>query len=126
ELRESVAKGGAPEFDQGAVACVFNDLRRCEKKLKAVIKSQPRSDDAFRSHDLLANAYLRQGKYRKALAQVDAMLGLRPEATDAKNDHSLLAILGKSPDQKVVRRVSTVVELQENGPPISINGVQAT
>src|SRR5258708_21701315 len=77
ELRDFVAKGGAPKFYQGAVACVFNDLQQCEKKLKTVINASPRSDDAFRSHDLLANAYLRQGKYRKALAQVDAMLALQ-------------------------------------------------
>lgn len=126
DLRDSVARGGAPEFYQGAVSCVFNDLLRCERKLKAVIKSNPRSDDAFRSHDLLANAYLRQGKYRKALAQVDAMLALRPDAADAKNDHPLLALLGEFPDQTVLRRVSSTVDLQENGLPISINGVGAT
>ena len=126
ELRNAVVKGGASEFYQGAVACVFNDLRLCEKKLRTVVKSAPRSDEAFRSHDLLANAYLRQGKYRKALAQVDAMLQLRPDAADAKNDHPLLAMLSKFHDQKVVRKPSTTVDLQENGLPISINGVQGT
>lgn len=126
ELRDSVAKGDAPKFYQGAVACVFNDLQLCEKKLKAVIKSSPRSDDAFRSHNLLANAYLREGKYRKARAQVDAMLVLRSDAADARNDHPLFAMLSEFTDQKVVRRVSTTLELQENGLPILINGVQAT
>ncbi len=50
----------------------------------------------------------------------------RPDAADAKNDRPLLTLLGEFPDQKVVRRVSAIVDIQENGLPISINGVQAT
>ncbi len=37
ELRDSLAKSTAPVFYQGAVACAFNDLHRCEKKLALVI-----------------------------------------------------------------------------------------
>jgi len=43
ELRDSVQKGAAPLFYQGAVACAFNDLHDCEKKLAKVIKSEPHS-----------------------------------------------------------------------------------
>jgi hypothetical protein len=108
------------------VACAFNDLRRCEKKLGAVIKSRPQSDDAIEAHKLLASAYLRQGKYREALAQVNAVLALRPRDSDAQGDDlSLLAALRGSPDQEVVRRRSALLEPRD-GLPISINGVQAT
>jgi len=125
ELRDSVAKGGASLFYQGAVACAFNDLHRCEKKLGAVIKSHPKSDDAFQAHDVLANVYLRQGKYREALAQVDALLAVRPGDSDALGDRPLLAALGEFPDQEVARRRSTTLQLQD-GLPVSIHGLKAT
>ena len=49
ELRDFIEKEGASAFYQGAVACVFNDLRRCDKKLRAVFNSAPRSDESRRS-----------------------------------------------------------------------------
>ena len=125
DLREAVTKG-APVFYQGAVACAFNDLHRCEKKLRAAIKSGPQSDEALEAHRTLASAYLRQGKYREALAQVDAVLALRPGDSDAGNVRPLLATLSEFPDQEVMRRPSTALKLHDEGLPISINGVQAT
>lgn len=126
ELREIVAKSRAPVFYQGAVACAFNDLRRCQKKLAVVIRARPQSEDAFEAHGLLASAYLRQGKYREALAQTDAVLALKPGDSSAQDDRALLAALSGFPDQAVVRRIPTTVQLQDAGLPISINGVQAT
>jgi tetratricopeptide (TPR) repeat protein len=126
DLRDAVTKGAAPVFYQGAVACAFNDLHRCEKNLRAAIKSRPQSDEAVEAHRTLASAYLRQGKYREALAQVDAVLALRPGDSDAGNVRPLLATLSEFPDQEVVRRPSTTLKLHDEGLPISINRVQAT
>jgi tetratricopeptide (TPR) repeat protein len=124
ELGDAVAKGAA-DFYEGAVACAFNDPHRCEKKLKSVIKSQPKSDEAFHAHEILASAYLREGKYRAALAQVDALLALRPGDSDAQNTRPLLATLSEFPDQQITKRASTTLQLEENGLPISIHGVRA-
>jgi predicted aspartyl protease len=126
ELRDAIAKGGASTFYQGAAACAFNNLHRCEKKLGSVIKSRPQSDEAFRAHEILASAYLREGKYRNASAQVDALLALRPGDSDAQNTRPLLATLSRFPDQQISHRGSATVQLQENGLPISVNGVQVT
>jgi predicted aspartyl protease len=126
ELREVVVKGGASGFYLGAVACAFNDLQRCEKKLKSVIKSHPQSDENFHAHEILASAYLREGKYRAALAQVDALLALRPGNSDAQNTRPLLATLSEFPDQQITKRASTTLQLEENGLPLSIHGVRAT
>ncbi len=126
ELRDSVSRGAAPVFYQGAVACAFNDLHRCEKKLAPVIKSPRQSGDAIEAHRLLASAYLRQGKYREALAQVNALLALSPGDSDVRDDRPLLAALNEFPDQKVVSRSFTTLELQDAGLPILINGNQAT
>ena len=125
ELRDSVAKGTAPAFYQGIVACAFNDLRRCDKKLRAVFHSATRSDEAVEAHRILASAYFTHGKYKKALAQVDAILALRPTDSDALGDRPVIAVLAETPDQQLVGR-QTAVELQDGGLPFSINGVRAT
>jgi predicted aspartyl protease len=126
ELRDAVAKGGAPVFYQGVVACAFNDLRRCEKKMGAVIRSNSNSDEVIKAHKHLASAYLTHGKNREALAQIDVVLTLKPDESDARNVRPLLAALSEFPDQEVARRASTTLDLQEAGLPITINGVQAT
>lgn len=106
-LRDAVRKTDAPLFYRGAVACVFNDVRQCEKNFKAVIGSQPRSEQAHAAHSLLAAVYLRYGQYRKALSQVDGMLVLEPDDSDAKSVRPLLAALNRSPDQSIGRRHSS-------------------
>lgn len=125
ELRDFVGEGRASAFYQGAVACAFNDLRRCDKKLRAVFSSAPRSDEVVEAHRILASAYFTHGKYKKALAQVDAILALRPNDSDALSGRPVIAILAESPDQELAGR-HTTVELRDGGLPFSINGVQAT
>ena len=100
ELRESVVKGTAPVFYQAAVACAFNDLPRCERKLAHLIKSAARTDDAIEAHRLLAASYFRQGKYREALAHVDALVALRPQDSDIRDDRPVLAALHNFGDQE--------------------------
>ena len=126
ELRDFVANRTTPLFYQGAVACAFNDLQRCNEKLKFVINSDPQSDKAVEAHRLLASAYFRQGKYREALTNVDAVLALRPEDSDAGDERPFLAALGGFPDLAVTRRRLTTLQLQEAGLPFSISGVTAT
>ena len=125
ELRDSIGKGGASAFYQGAVACAFNDARRCVNKFREVFNSAPKSDEAVEAHRTLASAYFTRGEYRKALAQVDAILALRPTDADALGGHPVLAALADTPDQRIAGR-HTTLQLQDGGLPFSINGVQAT
>lgn len=115
-----------PLFYQGAVACAFNDLRKCERELARVIKTEPQAENAIEAHRLLAAAYFRAGKYRDALTHVDAILAVRPDDSGVKEDRSLLTALHDSADQTVIRRASTTLELQDAGLPIEVNGVQGT
>jgi Aspartyl protease len=123
ELRDSVSKGGASAFYQGAVACVFNDVRGCERRFRDVFHSVP-SDDAVEAHRILASAYFTHGAYKKALAQVDAILALRPTDGDALGGRPVLAALSDTPDQQLAGH--TTVQLEDGGLPFSINGVHAT
>ncbi len=125
ELRDSVRKGGASAFYQGAIACAFNDVHRCEKKFRDVFNSAPKSDEAVEAHRILASAYFIHGEYKKALAQVNAILTLRPTDADALGGHPVLATLADIPDQRISGR-HTTVQLEDGGLPFSINGVHAT
>ena len=125
ELRDSIREGGASAFYQGTIACAFNDVRRCEKKFRDVFNSAPRSDEAVEAHRTLASAYLTHGEYKKALAQVDAILALRPTDADALGGRPVLAAFADTPDQQIARR-HTTVQLEDGGLPFSINGVHAT
>jgi predicted aspartyl protease len=126
ELRDAIAKGNAPLFYQGAVSCAWNDLHRCEKKLGGVIKSRPQSDEALQAHRLLTYAYLRRGKYLRALAQADAVLALKPGDSEVQGDRPLLAVLSELSEQEVAHGHVTTLKMQEAGLPIAINGVPAT
>ena len=125
ELRDSVGEGGAPAFYQGAVACAFNEERRCEKRLADVFNSAPRSDEAIEAHRILASAYFTRGEYKKAVTQVDAILSLRPTDADALSDQAVFSALADTPDQQIAGR-HTTVQLEDGGLPFSINGVHAT
>lgn len=125
ELRDSVEKHGAPPFYQGAVACAFNGLRRCEMDFRGVFKASPSSYEAIEAHRILASAFFIHGKYKKALAQVDALLALKPADSDALSDRPVFAILARSPDLKFAGR-HTTVGLRDGALPFSINGVHGT
>jgi predicted aspartyl protease len=59
------------------------------------------------------------------LAQVDAILALKPTDADALGGRPVLAALAGTPDQRIAGR-HTTVQLQDGGLPFSINGVHAT
>jgi predicted aspartyl protease len=125
ELREAVNKGGAPVFYQGIVACAFNDLRQCEKKLQSVIKSAPNSTDARQARTTLAAVAFRSSRFRDALSQVDAMLKVNPEDA-VKDARPLVAALARLPNQSLIKRKPSKVPLHAWGDdlaiPFTING----
>ncbi len=129
ELGEAVNRGGAPIFYQGIVACAFNDLPQCEQKLDSVIKSAPDSTDARQARTTLAAVYFRNGRFREALSQVDAMLLANPEDA-VKEARPLVAALAKLPHQSVTRRKPSKVPLHAWGDELAIsftiNGRPAT
>ncbi|HTS37062.1 MAG TPA: pepsin/retropepsin-like aspartic protease family protein [Candidatus Solibacter sp.] len=125
ELRELISKQKAPIFYQGVVACAFNDLRRCEKILARVWRAAPTSEESMEARRTLASAYFTHGKYRRALAEVDAILKIKPADSDAVSGRPVLGVLAEYPDQEIARRHVTV-KLHDGGLPFSINGVQAT
>jgi predicted aspartyl protease len=126
ELRDVAAKTSVPLFYQGAVACAFNDLPRCQQLLDSLLKGSPDSEDAVEAHRTLASAYLRVGKYSQALLHVDALLSIRPDDSDALSAHPLLKLLGEYPEQQATQRGRTRLRLTESGVPVSIHGIKGS
>lgn len=109
ELRDEVQKKPAPLFYQGVVEAVFNDSVLAEKHLQQVINAAPKSEAAYRAHDLLTSLYLRSGKYQAAFLQNAQMLRLRPNQNDSQMMNGLLTILEKYPNQRVIKRVPSKI-----------------
>ncbi len=126
QLRDAIAGSRAPVFYQGVMECAFNRLPRCQKILRVLLNSHPPVEEAVEAHRILASAYFREGKYKTALEQADALLALQPDDADMKGDRPLLTILSSFSDQVVTSKAHSVLNLDEHGLPIVINGAHAT
>ena len=130
ELRDAAARVAAvPPFYRAAIACAFHDASRCESTVQTALATGPTTTQAYELHELLSQFYFRAGRYRRALVEVDAMLAIRPGASDVLNARPLLAVLSREEDQETVSRAPSVLAVHvshENFPvPISINGKAA-
>jgi len=130
QLREQVARGDASLLCKGALDANSEKRVAAERELKAVIRQQPHSASSYDALGTLVNMYFREGRYRRALSQLNQMMVEKPNAKDTKNMHSLFAVLAQYPDLTVASSKSATVrsETIENNifVPITVNGVGGT
>jgi Tfp pilus assembly protein PilF len=105
----------------------FNDRKNAEENLDRTIRLKPNSVEAEEAHEILANVYIRFGKYRDAVRQLGAALTIKPENADAKNARALFAAWSKYPDQHTERLKpgSVHADVSEHGGvrlPVTIHG----
>jgi predicted aspartyl protease len=129
DLRSAVDKD-SPVFYRAAVDCTFDDVHHCEKEAAELFQIDPHSDESREARDLLASVYLRYGRFREALAQVDAALTFDPENSQAKNIRPLLQALAKFPDESTNPiQYSRLKWKRQDGHlavPVTIDGKEAT
>jgi predicted aspartyl protease len=127
-LRDAVQHTSAPLFYRGAVEVSQNKIKEAQKDLHAVIRAEPHSKDAYEAHDLLTNLDFRNGLYREALAEAQAQLAEKPNASDVKNALPLFNALSRSPDMTVVKRRRSTLHVNQNDYllPFKLNGRDAT
>ena len=120
----------APALYRGAVACAFNDVHECEKTLRSIIGSNPRSEQAAEARGLLLSLYHRAGHFRQALAEIEALLAAYPDNDSLKSARGLFGALGQYPDQSVARRQRSTISYRVKGGnlfvPVSIRGHPAS
>ena len=128
-LRDALSRRpGASDFYAGQVACAFNETTICEEKFKKVLTVRPKSAVARRIHQILAAAALREGRYVRALHEIDALLAIDPKNTDANAARPLIEVLSHFPDQGVQAGAvgKVMVQMDDGRVPLLINGKPAS
>ena len=125
ELRDAIERT-APPLYRGAVACAFNEVEECEKTLRSIIRSNPASEEAGEARGLLIYFYQRSGHFRRALAEIDALLAVDPNNESLKSARDLFGALSQYPDQTVAKRQPSAAPFRIKAGnlfvPVSING----
>jgi tetratricopeptide (TPR) repeat protein len=114
----------APNFYAGEVACAFNQTATCEEKFRKALH-QAKSINAEQVHRILAAVALREGRYKRALRETEALLALDPNDGDAKSTLPLLHVLGRFADQAEQGALKGSTRLDDGKLPILINGKHA-
>jgi hypothetical protein len=125
QLRDATQSLGASDFCVGAYDLSSLQLNPGRKHLKRFLHSNPPSNAAYRSHELLSYAYLRTGQYKNFLSEIQSLLKLKPDADDAKQGLSLATALAKYPNQHVTHLKPTSIQSKDGAIPILINGKSA-
>jgi hypothetical protein len=127
-LRDALNKHRRPsDFSAGEVACAFNDTPTCEEDFKRVLAVAPKSTTAKQIHHILAYAAMREGRYRDSLREMDALLSIDPNDSDAKSTRPFIEALSQFPDQAVHRSGTNkvTVQMDDGKLPLVINGKKA-
>jgi hypothetical protein len=119
---------GSSDFYAGEVAWTFNDTPTCEERFKTVLAVEPKSNTAKQIHHILAYAAMREGRYGRSLREMDALLAIDPNDSDAKSTRPFIEALSHFPDQAVLQRSGTdkvTVQMEDGRLPLVINGKKA-
>jgi predicted aspartyl protease len=128
ELRNAVARTGAPVFYQIAVEAAFNQPL-AERDLNALISLKPDPSTINEARELLIASDYRAGRYKEAFSQAKAILSKKPDAEDIRNILPTLKVLSSFQEQTVASADPTTIpiEIQDQNLvlPVTVNGVQA-
>ena len=118
----------SPAFYAGEVACAFNNTATCEEKFKKVLALEPKSATAKQVHHILAYVAMREGRYERSLHEIDAVLALDPNDSDANGTRPFMEALSHFPDQAVQVRGTSKARVHMDGGklPLLINGKKAS
>ena len=116
------------DFYAGEVACAFDDTQTCEKEFKKVLAAEPKSTAAKQVHHILAYAAMREGRYGRSLHEMDALLAIDPNDSDAKDTRPFIEALSQFPDQAVqwTGPNKATVQMDDGRLPLLINGKKAS
>ena len=116
------------DFYAGEVACAFDDTQTCEKEFKKVLAAEPKSTAAKQVHHILAYAAMREGRYGRSLHEMDALLAIDPNDSDAKDTRPFIEALSRFPDQAVqwTGTNKATVQMDDGRLPLLINGKKAS
>jgi predicted aspartyl protease len=126
-LRDAVQRASAPAFYKAAVEASANELRPAVEHLRAVVAAAPHSNDALQAHDILANLFFRNGRYRDGQKEIEALLKEHPDSEDARNMLPLASALGRMPAMQIASRKESKLQIEPGSTflPLKLNGKEA-
>jgi predicted aspartyl protease len=124
ELRDAMRARPDPALYQAVLADGFNDPARADKLLRAVIKTNPKSEDSAIAWQQLEYIYQRAGQFRQLRALIDEQLAAKPDDSGLKADR---ATVDSFPwEQSIAQRRYSKISLSTlDGNlfiPVSVNG----
>jgi tetratricopeptide (TPR) repeat protein len=129
-LREQAEAGKASMLCKGVVDASLERRSIAEHELEEVIRQHPDIASVVAAHEALGNMYYREGRYRKALHQLDMELSVEPAAEDAKEVHSFFSVLSQYPDLEIVSNLPSEAQAETiEGNlflPVSADGILGT
>lgn len=130
-LRDTVERGHVPVFYRGAVEESENRLKAAKRDLERAIAADPHGKQAFEAHEMLSNAYFRNGQFRESLAEAEAAYTVNRDSADLNNSLPLFRALAEAPDMQVVERHGSRVEMKRDsdgsrGLPVKIDGKEVS
>ena len=119
----------APILVRAAAASARNQASVSESLLLSIVQSQPASDSARRAHELLSRIYLRSGRYRRLIANLDQWARAFPDDPHLLSEKADVEQFRGLPDQiNGPRKLSKLRHgaLNDFSAPVLINGQSAT
>jgi predicted aspartyl protease len=129
ELREALSNGKGQDLYRGAVDVTFHqDPLQAESHLRSVIRSAPKSEDAYEASGWLGHLYLYSGQYRRLVSTMEARWSAFPGRSGEDQERSEVAGLRGLPDQVAVSVRPTTLRHEGRSIfiPLSVNGQAAT
>ena len=126
--RELQNTRGMPLY-RGAIGVTFDqDPRRAESILLSVIRSAPRSDEAYEAYEWLSHLYFYRGRYRSLISIMKRRWAEFPDKPERQQEQTALSGFADLPNQILKKsRPSTLAhEPESTFIPVSINGNAAT
>lgn len=119
----------APALVRAAAASARNQAAVSESLLLSIVQSQPASDSARRAYELLSRIYLRSGRYRSLIANLDQWARAFPDDPHLLSEKADVEQFRGLPDQiNGPRKVSKLRHgaFNDFSAPVLIDGLSAT
>jgi hypothetical protein len=129
-LRAQAEAGKVSLLCKGVVDASLERRSIAERELNGFIRQHTDTASVVAAHEALGNMYYREGRYRKALHQLDMELIEHSAAEDAKEVHSFFSVLSQYPDLEIASNLPSEVQAETVGEnlylPVRANGFLGT
>lgn len=129
ELVDALPAKGGFELYRGAIAVSFHqDSTQAEAYLRSIIRSAPKSTQAYEAYEWLSHLFLYCGHYAQFVATMEARWSAFPDKPEEKQERAVVAGFRGLPDQVTLSVSPSTLRHEDQSIfiPVSVNGNDAT